>query len=297
MTRRRRSGLAAISDALFLDAARLERVGALKPARARVKHRNKAGAPGLSALTTDVLLDAAIGYLIQSGCDRKELAAKLRESVQRVEEGAPFISAAGLPDFECLHRLSGALHDWFRDPLYAGKDGKPKCVRWAGPAPSIEHLIRRRFARAHVRSVLRWIKAMGLLKKHSSRLIAPPGIRSLIIGGEGPLTNARVATLVRHFLATALHNVRAIAPSKISFDRTAHVRHLAVKHVPEFRAYLKEHGQVFLELIDHWLENRAPKRGEESIGAGVHLYQYLQPMDEGGQAPKSANRRAGKRIA
>jgi hypothetical protein len=277
MKRRKQRHVAAGSNALFLDSARLERIGSVRGQS--VGRTSKRGATQVSTpleRSAPALLGASLQFLSEGGYSRKQLIAELQACISRVEREVALVDLKDL-DFDQFYRISEALHDWFRDPRYVNAQGAPISIPWRGAAPSLEHLIARRFVGKGVADALNQIKLMHFLKESRSGHLLPPSVQSLIIGGHGRLSRERVALRVGQLLATATHNTQASQASDMQFERVAHVRRLAVKHIPRFRAYVRVHGQALLELVDAWLEDHVSQRGEPSVAAGVHLYQYCQP--------------------
>ena len=74
------------------------------------------------------------------------------------------------------------------------------------------------------------------------------------------------------------------APSRIE-GRATEPR-VPVRRVAEFREFLEEHGQAFLELVDRWLhENRARSDSDKKtvrLGAGMYMIENEGSADEGG---------------
>jgi hypothetical protein len=96
---------------------------------------------------------------------------------------------------------------------------------------------------------------------------------------EQMLRSGSVLEDVGHTIAYNLHR-ESTDPSR--FERRATNTRMAAAAVPEFRSFIEQEGQAFLERVDAWLtEHELPADSdEESVRLGVGTYWIEQDINE-----------------
>jgi hypothetical protein len=80
---------------------------------------------------------------------------------------------------------------------------------------------------------------------------------------------------MRDMSTTYVHNLTRTAKAPARFERAALNDRIPKSALPEFRKFLDQEGQVFLERIDAWLSEHEAKNDapdEEVIRLGIGMY-------------------------
>jgi hypothetical protein len=238
----------------------------------------------------DVLISRAVELMILGGLKPEEVERSLRAKADAYAQRKPRRSTADESHFELLAKVSGVMHDWWRETPYVGSDGNAKPLPVDGPGATLSSLVARRVPLSTVPAAIDWMERAGLFTRDEVGR-ATPGHRHAIIarGSPGPLMSERGLTMAAYALDTAAHNYKVKAKLPGYTDRQAYVSRLSLKHFRQFRSLVRLHGTVFLETIDNWLEDHQVKEpGESGIEAGVHLYMF-----SGRRAKAKRTRRKG----
>ncbi len=238
-------------------------------------------APGLDLFQPlydafDVLITRAADLLMKGGLKPEEVERALRTKADAYAKGKLRKVHPEDSHLSMLKRVSGIMHDWWRDPEFMGPDGNAKTLPIEGRGASLSTLVARRVPPKMVSAAIDWMERAGVFTRTGEGL-ATPAKRSVIIkrGSPGPLMSERGLTNAANALGTAAHNYNSNAKLPGFMDRGSFVSSLSLKHFRQFRELVRLHGQVFLETIDNWLEDHQVKEsGEPGIEAGVHLYMY-----------------------
>jgi len=182
------------------------------------------------------------------------------------------------------------LSGWFQDPDFIGDDGAPLPLTREGREASFAALHRRYGGDIPASAMLKELIQAGAVAEGGGQLRAIS--RYYMPDPLDPEAVIRAGSVVNDLGSTVAWNlVRPEgAPSRIE-GRATEPR-VPVRRVTEFREFLEEHGQAFLELVDRWLhENRAPSDSDKKtvrLGAGVYMIENEDSADEGGADEDSA---------
>jgi hypothetical protein len=177
-------------------------------------------------------------------------------------------------------KASLVLSAWHLHPEYLGKNGKPALLRMDGEGATFEALVRRCGA-GDVRpsTLLKELLSAGAVRRHpDGRLEAiernyiPHAVDEQLIRLWGTVL-ADVATAYAH-------NLTRTARTPARFERAAVNDRISAASLAEFRRFLDQEGQAFLERVDAWLtaheasdSGSAPSAVPIRLGAGVYHIQ------------------------
>jgi hypothetical protein len=177
-------------------------------------------------------------------------------------------------------KASLVLSAWHLDPEFLDKKGKPALLPVEGEGPTFAGLLRKCEAGDVPPSTLRkeLVSAGAVRQRADGRLEAlernyiPHSMDEELILLWGPVL-ADVAT-------TYVHNLTRTAKTAARFERVAVNDRIAEAALPEFRKFLDQEGQAFLERVDAWLtahQLAETARGAATrtlrLGAGVYHVQ------------------------
>jgi hypothetical protein len=205
---------------------------------------------------------------VLTGLSRREIR-KLRDQLGEEPEAMPaYVTKASL-----------VLSAWHLDPQFRDASGKPALLPLEGEGATFESLLRRCGA-GDVRSTT-------LLKE----LLSTGAVRQVEDGRLEPLQRAYIPQTMDENLVklwgsvladvgtTYLHNLTREGKVPTRFERAAVNDRVLASTLPEFREFLEQEGQAFLERVDAWLTAHEARRGAEQdqpvlrLGAGVYHLQ------------------------
>jgi hypothetical protein len=176
-------------------------------------------------------------------------------------------------------KASVVLSAWHLDPQFLDASGKPVLLPLEGEGISFGALLKRCGAGDLPPStLLKELRAAGAVRKTADgrlealrRIYIPHAMDGELIRLWGTVLTDVATTYVNNLTRTP-----KIAPR---FERAAVNDRIRADALPEFRRFLNEEGQAFLERLDAWLAAHEARAGEEAeqgtirLGAGVYHIQ------------------------
>jgi hypothetical protein len=191
--------------------------------------------------------------------------------------------------------INTIVHYWLYDSLFSDAPGVPRVLPLAGEA-SFTMLVRKYLGDLPVGAVRRELTSRGVMELDDldqCRLLP----RNFFNSADRDDLMEKVLYSVRNLLETVEFNARSFdqkpsggrLQSNISprFERNVWTNKLDQKAAAEFRAWLTEHGQAFLEQADKFIGEREihePDQVSSKPILGLGLYYYEQdPSSAKGQ--------------
>ena len=202
---------------------------------------------------------------VLTGLARREVR-KQRERVATAPEAwTAYVSKASL-----------VLAAWHQDPEFLRPDGKPLLLPAEGGVASFAALLRRCGA-SDVRSatLLKELRSAGAIRDSADgrlealqRAYIPHKMDEQLIRLWG--------TVISDIATTYVHNLTRTPSHPARFERAAANSRIRASALPEFRQFLNQEGQAFLERVDDWLAKHEAAQDDVEgirIGAGVYHIQ------------------------
>lgn len=199
-----------------------------------------------------------------TGLDRKQVKA-VRER----------LDGNDLPVSSSVSQMSRVITAWYQDKRYLDKAGNPKPLdeksengfydlakQYGGDIPAgaiMKELIRTSCIRRMDNGQLEAI----------SRVYIPSGDKQLSV--------QRAASVISDLCETITHNIFDSTDSETKrFERRAMNINIAWDRVSDFKQFVEEKGQAFLEEVDAWLSKNelAEPNSTEAIRLGIGLYSF-----------------------
>lgn len=199
-----------------------------------------------------------------------------RRDVARIRQAAPHAM------LEAVFMSPGSriLSGWHLNPAFLGENRAPLRLALEGPAPSFQSLVR------HYAPDIPHVAMFKELSTAGAVELCDDGTLRVLMRGYIPKAfdpnQIRLWGSILHDVAATLaHNVTRPGEAPPQFERRA--IHLNVRRsaAAEFRAFLEDEGQQFLERIDSWLTRHSIEgdpwaaAGEQTdtirLGAGAYL--------------------------
>jgi Family of unknown function (DUF6502) len=206
---------------------------------------------------------------VLTGLARREV----RKQRERVDAGPQALTGY-------VTKASLVLSAWHLDPQFLGPTGKPAFLPLDGEGATFTTLLRRCGA-SDVRpsTLLKELRSAGAIRltgdgrlEALQRMYVPQKMDEELIRLWG--------TALADLATTHVHNLTRDAKTPSRFERAAVNGRVRASALPEFRIFLEQEGQAFLERIDAWLTDHEAKEGEADsprattrLGAGVYHLQ------------------------
>jgi hypothetical protein len=182
------------------------------------------------------------------------------------------------------------LSGWFQDPDFLDPSGEPKLLNREGGSSSFEALHRRYGGDIPASAMLKELLQAGAVAEDKGKLRAVT--RYYMPGALDPEAVIRAGSVVNDLGSTVAWNLVRPEGALSRIEGRATEPRVPLDRVPEFRVFLEEHGQAFLEVVDRWLhENRATSGADEKttrLGAGMYMIENEDSADEGSDQEDSA---------
>ena len=211
---------------------------------------------------------------ILTGISRKEVARQRKL----------LASANGTPSTK-TNDATRLLAGWHQDPAYQDSNGAPLPLVERGPVPSFESLFQSYGGDTPFQTLLKELKAAGsITAADGGKLIA---LRRYHMPAAMSEENVRLfgSNLFDH--ATTLERNVTARKDKRRFEGFAADERIRPAAAEEFRRFVDERGQQFLEEIDDWLNrHRVTEKDTDCvpIRLGVGVYAIDGQLPKGKQS-------------
>jgi len=176
-------------------------------------------------------------------------------------------------------KASLILSAWHHDPDFVDRKGKPRVLAMEGEEASFASLVKRcGGADVQPTTLLKELMAAGCVKRQ------PDGRLKVLLRDYIP-HNMNVemvrlwATSLTDLGTTSAHNLTHNPKEAARLERSAVTDRIPVAAMKEFRAFLEQEGQAFLEKVDAWLTEHQvsataePETQLTRLGVGVYHIQ------------------------
>jgi hypothetical protein len=214
---------------------------------------------------------------VLTGLTRREIR-KQREQIEAV-----------LPPLTgYVTKASVVLSAWHLDPNFLDGAGKPALLPLNGDGVSFAALLKRCGAGDLPPStLLKELRAAGAVRKTDDgrlealrRIYIPHDIDGELIRLWG--------TVLTDVATTYVNNLTRTPKMPARFERAAVNDRIRADALPEFRRFLNEEGQAFLERLDAWLTAHEARAGEAATQATIRLGAGVYHIQDGPLDPSKA---------
>lgn len=218
------------------------------------------------------------GVLVMCGFSHEQIVdclgsalAEVREIPRRKES-----IELGSRQRDCMELMC----TWRRDPAFLSETGLPSALRVTGCHPSFETLCLSAGVATKPDTLLETLVAFGAVRISDDGTVRAE-TPTFLLGGlrdTGVLAVDGVLKQIAGFVACVAFNTRqAQAGKRPMFERACTVT-VAAELIPVFERMVRERGQLFIDVLDEWLERhrdgRSPTGRYAEIGAGAYFLNY-----------------------
>ena len=230
----------------------------------------------LAALMREVYVDVARSEFglrgRQTSISRTALLTGLaRKEVRRISD----LLGSDNPDQyapSSQDRISRVLSGWHLDPDYTDSEGKPRAIAVDGLAPSFADLKARYGGDVPASAMLRELLGAGTVKRLDDGKLVPTR-RNFLPNPDNPGPLIRAGSVIEDLGTTVMYNLHR-GPGDLSrFERRVVNTNMPADRLNDFREFLVDEGQGFLERVDAWLTQHEDTSDEsEPVRFGLGMY-------------------------
>lgn len=169
---------------------------------------------------------------------------------------------------------SRVLSAWHQEPTYRDADGEPRLLKENGEIPSFASLFKAHGGDTSMQGMLKELLNTDAVERTCDGQLRAKSrfYRPAVMDPQ----NLRWAMeLISDLSETMENNVFLGKNGEPRFGRNADNDRMPASAIPQFREFLDERGQAFLEDIDDWLTDHAldeKAQGEKAVRIGVGLF-------------------------
>ena len=199
---------------------------------------------------------------ILTGLTRKEV----RRLRNLLEEADPKI-------FSRMNSATRVLSGWHQDEEFLDADGSPLPLPATGGNGSFASLCSKYSGGVATATMLKELKHVGAVAEDKDGKVTVK-MRTYMPTMQDPARMLSSGSVLEDMGYTVAYNLRRDENDPGRFERRATNTRMPVKALPEFRAFIEQEGQAFLERVDAWLTEHEAKDGDESktIRLGMGAY-------------------------
>ncbi len=245
----------------------------------------------------EAILGSIIDFLLLGGVDAATILSYVTKHLERKAIAAATSTSLGSAETlsEADAIAAAVLHKWFRDARLLDSRTRPKPLSLYGRAPSIESLVRSERPKGSAKSLVRTMRALGLVEGVSRGKYVPKS-RVATVSSLHPIVIEHVAKSVGRYLRTVSQNTSKKSHKTRLIERFAGVRDLPEKDLHAFCEFSQKHGTAFLSGVDDWLETRRQKSrsavNSPGLAAGIHVFAYVEEKSAATGSAKPSRRPA-----
>lgn len=231
------------------------------------------------------LLGPVLEFMAMAGLSEAAIRAEFERSLKQLES----LRQSARSEVRGRSRSPGdvsahLLRLWHRDSRYInGRDFRPRSLPLSRGRNNLRTLIKELDSDANPTEVLQAMRAVGLIRRTTNGRYLPTSNAAIL-----PTLHPWVVEHAVHSVLRLLSTVRKNASSKPGdqplLERYSYVPDLDPLEVPAFEEFARSQGQVLLDILDDWLEqrranNKKVRKSERpmhaGIPAGIHLITFV----------------------
>lgn len=198
-----------------------------------------------------------------------------RQEVKRVRDTLAQGEPAAITRMNHATRLLGG---WHTDPQFCNAAGEPASLTFAGESSSFTELCRRYAPNIPPTAMLKELRRVGAVEEGAEARFTAV-MRYYMPDSQDPDALLRTGSVLEDIGNTVSFNLTRDKDDVESsrFEGRATNAEVRANDLQDFRAYLEDEAQGFLERVDDWLSRHEKpadgNRAEHTVRVGVGVYQ------------------------
>ncbi len=197
---------------------------------------------------------------ILTGFSRREVR-RLRDLLQQEDPA----------EFGRMNHATRVLSGWYNDVEFLDESGGPRHLAVTGANPSFESLCSRYSGDVPATTMLKELRHVGAVAlQEDGRLVAKT--RYYMPVSTDPARVLRSGSVLQDVGETVSYNLHRDDHDRSRFERRATNTQIPASAIPEFRDFVEQEGQAFLERVDKWLTDHEDNEAGDSVRLGLGTY-------------------------
>lgn len=230
------------------------------------------------------LLASVLGFLVEAGVSEASIRRSFEGSLATLRK-TQLVGRKKKADGQ--YRKSGdvsaqLLRSWHRDSrLVSSRDLKPRALPLYSGRNNLCGLIEKLDPSADPLAILRGMEQAGLIRRTNADRFLPTA-SATVIPRLHPWAMEHAAKSVIRLVSTVFRNANREDGAPPLLERYSYVPDLSPEEGRRFAEFSRAQGQVYLDTVDDWLEQRRVRKSDSSrrrkiqgVPAGVHVITYL----------------------
>ncbi len=173
--------------------------------------------------------------------------------------------------FERMNYATRVLSGWYTDKDFLDESGEPRQLAANGSNPSFETLCSRYSGDVPATTMLKELRHVGAVKDtDSGRLEVKTRYYMPVL--TDPQQVLRSGSVLRDVGQTVAYNLHRDAGDPSRFEGRASNTEIPKSAIPEFRDFIEQEGQAFLEKVDAWLTEHEDGQAGDTVRLGLGAY-------------------------
>ncbi len=174
-------------------------------------------------------------------------------------------------EFGRMNHATRVLSGWFNDVEFLDESCEPKPLAVSGANPSFESLCSRYSGDVPATTMLKELRHVGAIaEQDDGRLVAMTRYYMPVL--TDPDQVLRSGSVLEDVGGTVSYNLHRDAQDPSRFERRATNTLIPASAIPEFRDFVEQEGQAFLERVDQWLTDHEDSQARDGVRLGLGTY-------------------------
>lgn len=226
------------------------------------------------------LIDRFVRILGACGLAPSQISAQIAVSVQQI---AQLPASNAIPTLDGAHlKACQLVFAWRRDLRFLSPVGTPATLSLNGGIQSFDALVALVLPGHDAEKLLAYLLALRAVRIDGGcvELLVESLLTTTGCDGRVVVPGAVLAHLNNFLRSVEFNLLEKPSAEKGRFERACYVS-VPADLVPIFERFMEERGQVFVDVVDEWLERHRAKIGvagpRSVVGAGA--YMFVHPSD------------------
>ena len=173
--------------------------------------------------------------------------------------------------FERMNYATRVLSGWYTDKDFLDDSGEPRQLAASGSNPSFDSLCSRYSGDVPATTMLKELRHVGAVEEtDSGRLEVKTRYYMPVL--TDPAQVLRSGSVLRDVGQTVAYNLHRDGGDPSRFEGRATNTEIPSKAIPEFRDFIEQEGQAFLEKVDAWLTEHEDGQAGDTVRLGLGAY-------------------------
>ena len=173
--------------------------------------------------------------------------------------------------FDRMNYATRVLTGWYGDEDFLDASGAPRPLQQSGCNPSFETLCSRYSGDVPATTMLKELRHVGAVTAEADgRLMVKTRYYMPVL--TDPEQVLRSGAVLNDIGNTVAYNLHRNADDPSNFERRASNANIPEHAVAEFREFIEQEGQAFLERVDNWLTEHEDETSDTGVRLGLGAY-------------------------